>query len=118
MSSGRRHSSSLVRVPRQLTLDGGEVPHPPKRHQRALSEAAAAALAVLEERGAQKAVDVGRGLHKRTGCVLEGPRWNRWKGSRSTACCPYASSHGYNALHQLEERDLAARLEDGRWQAV
>lgn len=118
MSSGRRTSTALARVPRQLTLDGVEVPHPPRRHHRALGAAAEDALDILTERGLMRAVEVGRALHQRSGCVLEGPRWKQWKGVRSKACCPYAASDGYSALRQLESHTMVEHLEDGRWQAL
>jgi hypothetical protein len=97
----------------QLTLDGGEVLHPPRtRRRRAVGEVGATLLALLQERGPQRPVDAGVVVHRlRGGCPDHGSRWGHWTGQRSTACCPYAAVDGYSALRSLEGRGLVGRAE-------
>jgi hypothetical protein len=114
----QRRAVGMVRIPRQLTLYGDEVEHPPKRGHRPLTTAALEVLRVLRQLGQLEPVAAGIAVHRLQGCVKEGARYRNWTGDRSHACCPYAAAAGYRALQQLEARRFAARAPEGHWTAT
>jgi len=109
--------NELTPEPRQLTLEGQEVPLNKLRRRRlpALTRRARAALALLEEEGPLRGVDIGVSVHARHGCPDTGERWNFWTGRRSKSCCPYAAPDGWSLAKQLELRRLV-RERDGLWE--
>ena len=109
------NSALATHQPAQLTLDGGEVTHPPSRHRSPLSEGDLIVLALLGQGAEVGTAEAGVEIHRLHGCVPEGRRWDSWTGDRSLGCCPYASSAGYRALKRLEQNGLAAQGTNRHW---
>ena len=101
----------------QLTLDGGEVPHPPPRwHARTEAQRDVLDLATRPE--GVKAWEAGRILHEQrdSGCCWIGAKADRCKATkRMKACCPYGASDGADAIKRLAARGLLQRGPDRAW---
>lgn len=117
MDQAAEISTGLAAGPRQLTLEGQEVPLGKVRRRRlpALTRRARAALSLLEECGPLRGVDIGITVHADFGCPGAGERWNSWTGKRSKSCCPYAAPDGWSLAKQLELRRLV-KQRDGVWE--
>lgn len=96
---------------RQLALDGREVPYPQRVYP--LTSRQRQVLLYMRQRRDVRPVDVGRLMHASRD--VEPCAYTPFQPG---ACCEYAASDGWDALHRLEKRGLVERVGRGQWRLV